>query len=106
MASTYFNSDFSSLAQKAGIFYQFALGGKVPDAVTDYTPDYCNRKFADCEGMPQCIEKGVICSKSERGDVKELDFEADITVVMERVEKAIEHLDRVCGGRWEGAQKP
>jgi hypothetical protein len=105
-AVTYFNSDFASIAQTAGLFYRFAIGGSIPRSLlnSDITPEYCNKGFSTCRGEPSCYEQHTTCSKSQRGDVKELDFEVDLDALVSSTQQAIDHLNKACGGQWAGAR--
>lgn len=91
------------MAKTSGSFYQFALGGQVPKA-TSAKHAHCNDQFGGCEGDPECIKKAVTCDKHALAEIKTLDFEADVTEVLARVSRAIEHLHQACGGHWKGVK--
>ena len=104
-AVTFFNDDFAEIAQRAGLFYRMAIGGAVPSSTSEITPAGCNKAFSSCRGEPECFEKHATCTKLERGEIKELDFEVDLEALRSSTRQAIDHLHEACGGNWNGVRK-
>jgi len=97
---TFQNKDFAQIATEAGLRYWFALGGKIPSLDPNLSFDECNGAIAVCRGNPDCIEERSPCTKDQRRNFKEQDFEADVTAVELALEQAIQHLNEACNGKW------
>jgi len=102
VAPTFFNGDFASLAEKAGIFYRFSLGGRVEGPPKEVSPEECNKQFGDCDGETSCLEKKPSCTKNQRGLLKEGNFEVDLQELRKIVQIALQNLHSSCQGHWPG----
>ena len=103
IAPEYYNSDFSEYAHGMGVFFRYALGGKVPGAATTDSMQRCLALLDECEGDSYCIllkrfektcKERYVCCKYMDG------FEADMDRVKVAVQHAVNHLNWACGEQW------
>lgn len=118
------NFDFAEIGLQMGVFYQFALGGFAPRnssepqdwkvKLPNEAIESCNQELIGCNGEVHCMHNVVEsdnffqrCMNSSlplgsyfdyRMEVKQRNFFANVTAVAIAIDKAIEHMDRACGG--------
>lgn len=101
ISPTYYNSDFSNIAGKSGVYHQYAIGGKTNTPLDAKLPE-CNKGFEECNGEADCYFKKAKCSNPIRHEFKQPDFEADLDNLKVILTKSIKHLDSLCNGHWPG----
>lgn len=90
----------SEYAHGMGVYFQYALGGDVPDGVQDPGIQACIQTLNKCEGDSHCILiQRFFCGKRSFAN-KPLNFNANITAVRVAIKNSLAHLNWVCGGKW------
>ena len=103
IAPEYYNSDFSEYAHGMGVFFRYAMGGRVEGGEVSESMKKCLGVLDECEGDSYCIllkrfekvcKERVVCCKYMEG------FYADMEKVQMAVQHAINHLNWACGEVW------
>lgn len=100
VTAEFYNADFGEYAHGMGVYFQYALGGDVPDGVQDPGIQACIQTLNKCEGDSHCILiQRFFCGKRSFAN-KPLNFNANITAVRVAIKNSLAHLNWVCGGKW------
>lgn len=100
ISAEFYNADFGEYAHGMGVFFQYALGGTVPDGVIDQGQKQCVQVLNTCQGDSHCILQRRFKCGHRGGSNKNLNFIADLNSVRIAVRHSIEHLNWACGGKW------
>jgi len=96
----FYNADFAEYAHGMGIFFQYALGGVVPDGVSQPSQDECISLLSTCEGASHCIIDRRHACKNKNWPNKNHNFVANVTAIKIAVKNSMQHLNWLCTGRW------
>jgi hypothetical protein len=101
-SSEFFNADFAEYAHGVGVFFRYALGGVVEDAVQPVDPGIqaCTDELSHCEGSSYCILIHRAHCPPRHDKNKKKNFHANLTALRVAVTHAKNHLNWACDGLW------
>jgi hypothetical protein len=100
VSAEFYNADFSEYAHGMGVYFQYALGGEIPNGIKQPKQRECIDRLSYCEGASHCIlNERFKCSIKEYPN-KPANFIANMTAVKMAVKNAITHLNWLCNGRY------